>query len=82
LNFFCVLKRHRCLIPTSAYYQWEDTPDGKQPHYFTARDGSPVLAMAGLWDRWTNVETEEQLLSGAEWHGTLIGCGGQFASGE
>ena len=56
-------KRHRCLIPASGYYEWEDTPDGKHPHYFTARDGSPVLTMAGLWDRWTNIETKEQLLS-------------------
>jgi putative SOS response-associated peptidase YedK len=36
-------KRNRCLIPVSAYYEWEDTPDGKQPWYFTARDGSPAL---------------------------------------
>lgn len=56
-------KRRRCLIPASGYYEWEDTPDGKQPHYFTARDGSPVLTMAGLWDDWKNVETKERLLS-------------------
>jgi putative SOS response-associated peptidase YedK len=30
--------------------RWEDTPGGKQPHYFTAGDGSPVLTVAGLWD--------------------------------
>src|SRR5262249_50146141 len=56
-------KRHRCLIPASGYYEWQDTPDGKQPWYFTAADGSTVLTMAGLWDRWANVETKEQLLS-------------------
>jgi len=56
-------KRRRCLIPASGYYEWEDTPDGKQPHYFTARDGSPVLTMAGLWDEWKNVETKERLMS-------------------
>jgi putative SOS response-associated peptidase YedK len=56
-------KRHRCLIPASGYYEWEDTPDGKQPWYFTARDGSPVLTMAGLWDTWKNVETQEPLRS-------------------
>ena len=28
----------------------EDLPSGKQPWYFTARDGSPVLTVAGLWD--------------------------------
>jgi integrase len=32
--------------------QWQDRPDGKQPWYFTARDGSPALTIAGLWDEW------------------------------
>jgi putative SOS response-associated peptidase YedK len=32
-------KRTRCLIPASGYYEWQDTPDGKQPYYFTRRDG-------------------------------------------
>jgi hypothetical protein len=36
-------KRTRCLIPVSGYYEWQDTPAGKQPWYFTARDGSPAL---------------------------------------
>src|SRR5712671_5528732 len=29
---FCdSFKRRRCLIPVSGYYEWQDTPDGKQP---------------------------------------------------
>src|ERR1019366_6443050 len=27
----------RCLIRVSDYYEWQDTPTGKQPWYFTAR---------------------------------------------
>jgi putative SOS response-associated peptidase YedK len=38
-------KRNRCLIPVSGYYEWQDTPSGKQPWYFTARDGSPALTV-------------------------------------
>jgi putative SOS response-associated peptidase YedK len=45
-------KSRRCLMPVSGYYEWQDTPSGKQPWYFTARDGSPVLTIAGLWDQW------------------------------
>ena len=56
-------KRARCLIPMSGYYEWQDTPIGKQPWYFTARDGSPALTIAGLWDSWKNPETGEPLLS-------------------
>jgi putative SOS response-associated peptidase YedK len=56
-------KRTRCLIPMSGYYEWQDTPSGKQPWYFTARDGSPALTAAGLWDEWKNRETGERLKS-------------------
>lgn len=56
-------KRTRCLIPVSGYYEWQDMPGGKQPWYFTARDGSPALTIAGLWDEWKNRETGERLKS-------------------
>jgi putative SOS response-associated peptidase YedK len=56
-------ERSRCLIPVSGYYEWQDTPTGKQPYYFTARDGSPILTIAGLWDRWRNRETGETIQS-------------------
>src|SRR2546430_6040647 len=35
-------RRSRCLIPASGYYEWQDTPGGKQPYCFTRRDGAPV----------------------------------------
>jgi putative SOS response-associated peptidase YedK len=56
-------KRSRCVIPMSGYYEWQNTPRGKQPWYFTARDGSPILTAAGLWDEWKNRETGERLKS-------------------
>jgi putative SOS response-associated peptidase YedK len=54
--------QRRCLIPASGYYEWRDTPTGKQPYYFTARDGS-LLTVAGLWDEWKNRDTGERLKS-------------------
>ena len=56
-------KRTRCLIPVFGYYEWKDTPNGKQPYYFTARDGSPALTVAGLWDEWTDRESGKPLKS-------------------
>ena len=56
-------KRTRCLIPMSGYYEWQDTPGGKQPWYFTARDGSPLLTAACLWDEWKGRQTGERLKS-------------------
>jgi putative SOS response-associated peptidase YedK len=56
-------KRTRCLIPVSGHYEWQDTPSGKQPYYFTAWDGSPALTIAGLWDEWRDGESGETLRS-------------------
>ena len=61
--FRSAFKRKRCLIPVSGYYEWQATPGGKQPWYFTARDGSPALTIAGLWDEWTDKETLKPLKS-------------------
>jgi putative SOS response-associated peptidase YedK len=56
-------KERRCLLPLSGYYEWQDTPGGKQPWYFTARDGAQLLTAAGLWDRWKTRETGERIIS-------------------
>jgi putative SOS response-associated peptidase YedK len=33
------------------------------PHLFTAADGSPILAFAGLWDRWRDPASGDEVLS-------------------
>jgi putative SOS response-associated peptidase YedK len=55
-------RRNRCLIPMSGYFEWQETPAGKLPWYYTARDGSALTA-AGLWDSWRDPETRKPLLS-------------------
>ena len=52
-----------CLIPASGYYEWQNTPSGKQPWYFSARDGSPALTFAGLWIQWRDRASGETLKS-------------------
>ena len=56
-------KKKRCLMPASGYFEWQDTPGDKQPWYFTPRDDSPLLTVAGLWDEWKNRETGERIKS-------------------
>jgi putative SOS response-associated peptidase YedK len=56
------LNRTRCLIPASGYYEWQDTPDGKQPYYFTRRDEQPIT-IAGLWDTWHDRQAGETVKS-------------------
>jgi putative SOS response-associated peptidase YedK len=60
--FRLAFQRTRCLIPASVYYEWHDTPGGKQPYYFTRRDEQPIT-IAGLWDEWKDIETGERLKS-------------------
>ena len=46
------LKRRRCIIPASGFYEWKKNSDKtKTPMYITRADGRP-LGLAGLWDTW------------------------------
>jgi putative SOS response-associated peptidase YedK len=57
------LERRRCILPASGFFEGTDEADGKQPRLFTAADGSPILAFAGLWDRWLDPASKEEILS-------------------
>jgi putative SOS response-associated peptidase YedK len=56
------LKTHRSLVPASGYYDWRDTTEGKQPYYFTRRDGQ-VMTVAAVRDTWTDSVTNEPVRS-------------------
>ncbi|MBK8163555.1 MAG: SOS response-associated peptidase [Gammaproteobacteria bacterium] len=43
-------KRHRCLIPATGFYEWQQS-DGKQPYNIRRKDAAP-FALAGLWEHW------------------------------
>ena len=54
-SFRDALVRRRCLVPASAFYEWQKAGDGvrgpKRPHAIFVDDGD-LFAFAGLWDRW------------------------------
>jgi putative SOS response-associated peptidase YedK len=60
--FRSAFKSRRCIIPASGFYEWTGEPGSKTPHYFSARDRSP-LAFAGLWETWRHPETLETVNS-------------------
>jgi putative SOS response-associated peptidase YedK len=41
-------KKSGCVVPASSFYEWTGGKGAKQPHLFTAADGSPMLFLAGL----------------------------------
>lgn len=56
-------RRRRCLIPASGFFEWRRTEDkGKQP-YFVRLKNRDLLAFAGLWDRWKDRESGEEIES-------------------
>ncbi len=56
-------KRRRCIIPASGFFEWTGPKTDRQPHLFTAADGASVIGFAGLWDRWHDPATGEDLLT-------------------
>jgi len=56
-------QRRRCIVPASGFYEWTGGKRDKTPHLFSAADGSPVLAFAGLWERWRDPMAGEDVLS-------------------
>jgi putative SOS response-associated peptidase YedK len=64
-SFRSALKRRRCLVPLTAFYEWQTIPaeptlldatklkakPTKQPNLIERIDGTPIVA-AGLWETW------------------------------
>ncbi len=50
-------KNKRCLVLSDGFYEWKKDA-GKIPYRITRKDGS-AFAMAGIWDKWINQESEE-----------------------
>ncbi|NCA72289.1 MAG: SOS response-associated peptidase [Sphingobacteriia bacterium] len=51
-SFRTAYRKRRCIVPADGFYEWVKRPEGKQPFYIHASDGT-LLAFAGLWERWT-----------------------------
>jgi putative SOS response-associated peptidase YedK len=52
------IKYHRCIIPTSGFYEWAHSDPKKQPYYIRLADHSP-MCLAGLWESWKAPDDSE-----------------------
>ena len=43
----------RCILPASGFFEWQATPNGKQPFAIVPTD-LPCFGFAGLWEHWTS----------------------------
>jgi putative SOS response-associated peptidase YedK len=51
-------RNRRCLVPVSAFFEWQGPKGDRTKHRITLKD-QPLFALAGLWERWTDMRTGE-----------------------
>lgn len=54
------IRNKRCLIPANGFFEWRNTPSGKQP-YFIRPKQDKLFAFAGIYNSWNDVEGLEWL---------------------
>ncbi len=58
-SFKNAIRRRRCLVPASGFYEWQgDVPGRKQAYYVPRADGG-LMALAGIWEHWMGADGSE-----------------------
>lgn len=50
-SFSGPFRSRRCLVPATAFFEWQTVGKEKRPKVFTMADGKPFM-LAGLWEPW------------------------------
>lgn len=53
------IRTQRCLIPASAFYEWQGTVKGAKTKMRIGRRDGEMFGMAGLYDTWTQPDGDE-----------------------
>lgn len=64
-SFKSAFKSRRCLVPANGYYEWSTKLGDfkqKQP-FFISSQKDVILPMAGIYEKWANPQTKQQLVS-------------------
>jgi putative SOS response-associated peptidase YedK len=51
--FRSAMKRRRCVVPVSGFYEWERSGPGPKRPWYIRRADDRVMLLAGLWESWT-----------------------------
>lgn len=54
-SFKSAFQQRRCLVPADGFYEWQNRPEGKQPHFIRLQGDRP-FAFAGLWESWKDAD--------------------------
>jgi putative SOS response-associated peptidase YedK len=58
--FRTAAKYHRCLIYVDGFYEHHHFRGKTYPYFIEKKDGQPLI-LAGLWNQWTDPETDEHM---------------------
>ncbi len=61
-SFRAAYKHRRCVVLADGFYEWHRDGNVKTPYFISLESGEP-FALAGLWERWRDKETDEELQS-------------------
>ena len=70
-SFRHCIRRQRCIVPASGFFEWHTLGQLKQTHYISMSDQS-LMAMAGLWDKWEGPEGILRILHDYYHHGQFV----------
>ncbi len=60
-SFREAVRRTRCLIPTSGFYEWTESAGKGAGPWLVRRKGGAPMVMAGVWREWTDPASGEKL---------------------
>lgn len=52
------VRRRRCLVVVSGFYEWQRTAKNTSRPFFVRRADSSPFALAGVWDKWVSADGE------------------------
>ena len=58
-SFRNALRRRRCLIPASGYYEWRRASSGSRQAYLVRAGSGEPLSLAGIWEKWIGANGSE-----------------------
>ncbi|MCX7800812.1 MAG: SOS response-associated peptidase [Fimbriimonadales bacterium] len=54
-TFRTAMRRRRCLVPATGFFEWREEGGRKQPYLFRRKDGQP-FGIAGLWEAYEGAD--------------------------